>query len=213
MKPEALEPEDVVAAERPGAIARVKRRSSDNLACRRGTPWTGLRHVAMTGCEKKQCGSGSDRSHVRLSHESYTAHRSGDGVDAVRWFVGSPVRLDAADVGDASAASTSRLKMGHALPARHATSSICVTHRTIYGWHADLRVACEVLRTDAVGKICRSERIDRNNTSRCVVLLRSGYRCEPVSHHVAAPRTSCRSWTPAARGVSQRLNHCRRRLA
>ncbi len=33
-------------------------------------------------------------------------------MDAARWFVGSPVRLDAADVGDASAASTPRFKDG-----------------------------------------------------------------------------------------------------
>ncbi len=100
---------------------------------------------------------------------------------AVRSRVGSPVRVDAADVVDAFAPATPGLQRGTALPARHAHCEIFVTHRAIYDGRVGRCVACEVLPTKIAEKFGRGGHFDRNKRSRCVVVLRMrAVRLRPV---------------------------------
>lgn len=101
----------------------------------------------------------SSRSHVRLSRNGEKAHfhwwnRCG------RVVLGSPVRVDAADVAGASAPATVRVGSGNSVPAMPAIHGACVTHRTPCGVFARLRFAREVFRRKFSATFSTTGRID-----------------------------------------------------
>ncbi|WP_227479782.1 hypothetical protein [Xanthomonas vasicola] len=115
-----------------------------------------------SGRLRKECITAKQRAAGVMSVYLDTAKNriSINGINAVRSCLGSPVRVDAADVGSASAPATARVKSGSSVPAMPATDGACVTRRTIYDVLAQLRLAREVFRRKSSAKFGKSGHID-----------------------------------------------------